>query len=76
MWYGEHGVERRENRERRERDEERTASFALHAPTQWAMSGYVIKKRGWSDVLSSSLLLLRKRLLPPPPPRRPPPLFR
>ena len=38
----------REAREEREREREKRlhSPFALHAPIQWAIQGYVIKKRG------------------------------
>ena len=40
MYYGEHGEERRE-REERERGNRLHSPFALHAPIQWAIKGYV-----------------------------------
>jgi len=40
MYYGEHGVERREREERkRVREKMLHSPFALHAPIQWAIRG-------------------------------------
>jgi len=46
MYYGEHGVDRQ--RRESEREKRLHSPFALNAPIQWDIQGYVIKNRGWS----------------------------